>query len=223
MGYARSVGIKRPPGHELTPPPPHDISYQLVYRETTTRDRNWGITLSWALSLLDSLLPPDLVSRLQDSQPETSLPVASADEQGVLIRDGATGAVKIRVLYLDCPPHADPKDQARPFFWPHLNYGKKLVDLKYDTPAQVTAHFVDGSTETGSVVVGADTGPSQICPYLLGEKAAAQEVLHYAFMNFAFSLPTDKARWLDSFINPNVVLAGLAKRLEKTFVDSPIV
>jgi hypothetical protein len=69
----------------------HNISYELVDRETTPRDRNWGITLSWALPLLEALLPDDLIPSLQRCQPDTSLAVADASAQGVLIRDGATG------------------------------------------------------------------------------------------------------------------------------------
>ncbi|KAK0702788.1 hypothetical protein B0H67DRAFT_500050 [Lasiosphaeris hirsuta] len=192
----------------------HSISCQLVDRETTPRDRNWGITLSWALPLLEGLLPPDLVARLQDCQPDTSLPVASAGEQGVLIRDGATGAIKIRVLYPDGVRRMQIQKTKRILSSGlNLQHGKKLLDLTYDTLDQATAHFADGTSETGNVVVGADGGSSQVRRCLLGEEAAAQEVLPYAFMNFPFTLPADKARWLDSVMNPSVDVAPHPKSM----------
>ncbi|KAK0649150.1 hypothetical protein B0T16DRAFT_409522 [Cercophora newfieldiana] len=192
----------------------HNISYQLIDRETTPRDRNWGITLSWALPLLNGLLPPDLASRLQDCQPDTSLSVASAGEQGVLIRDGLTGDTKIRVLYPDGVRRMQIQKTKRVLSQGlNIKYGKKLLDLTYDAPGQVTAHFADGTTEAGNVVVGADGGSSQVRRCLLGEKAAAQEVLPYAFMNFPFSLPADKARWLDSVMNPSVDVAPHPKSM----------
>ncbi|KXX73145.1 6-hydroxynicotinate 3-monooxygenase [Madurella mycetomatis] len=186
----------------------HNISYSLVDRETAPRDRNWGITLSWALPLLESLLPPDLVSQLQACQPDTSLSVSSAGEQGVLIRDGATGAIKIRVLYPDGVRRMQIQKTKRVLSSGlRLQYGKRLVSLSYDSQDQVTAHFADGTSETGSIVVGADGGSSQVRRCLLGEAAAAQEVLPYAFMNFPFSLPAEKARWLDGVMNPSVDVA----------------
>ncbi|KAK3314051.1 hypothetical protein B0H66DRAFT_584451 [Apodospora peruviana] len=208
----------------------HGISYRLVDRETTPRDRNWGITLSWALPLLESLLPPALVAQLQACQPDTSLSVASAGEQGVLIRDGGTGAIKIRMSYPGGVRRMQIQKTKRVLSAGlHLEYGKKLVSLSYDdSPEGVTAHFADGTTETGSVVVGADGGASQVRRCLLGEEAAAQEVLPYAFMNFPFSLPAEKARWLDGVMNPSVDVAPHPKAmymglflLDKPDLDRP--
>lgn len=97
----------------------------------------------------------------------------------------------------------------------NLQYGKKLVKLSYpdDNDKLVTAHFDDGTSVTGNVVIGADGGSSKVRRCLLGEEAAAQEVLPYAFMNFPFSLPAEKARWLDSVMNPSVDVAPHPKSM----------
>ena len=57
------------------------------------------------------------------------------------------------------------------------------------------------------MIIGADGGASQVRRWLLSEELAAQEVLPYAFMNFSFTLPADKAVWLDNEMNPNVDVA----------------
>ncbi|KAK1750075.1 monooxygenase [Echria macrotheca] len=207
----------------------HNISYVLFDRETTPRDRNWGITLSWALPLLESLLPAELVSQLHLCQPDTSLSVAAASEQGVLVRDGLTGAVKIRMKYPSGVRRMQIQKTKRVLSAGlNVHYGKKLESLSYGDDGSVTAHFADGTSETGSVVIGADGGASKVRRCLLNEEDAAQEVLPYAFMNFSFSLPADKARWLDAEMNPSVDVAPHPKGmymglflLDKPDLDRP--
>lgn len=93
----------------------------------------------------------------------------------------------------------------------NIKYGKRLTEITTDESG-VTAHFEDGTTERGSVVLGTDGGTSQVRRWLLGD-LAEQEVLPYAFMNFPFTLPADKAVWLDEVMNPNVDVAGQPKNM----------
>ncbi len=155
----------------------------------------------------------------------------------MLIRDGATGAVKIRVLYPDGVRRMQIQKTKRVLSTGlNLQYGKKLVSLSYSDPdasqsqgeSTATAHFADGTTITGNVVIGADGGASQVRRCLLGETLAAQEVLPYAFMNFPFKLPAERARWLDGVMNPSVDVAPHPKSmymglflLDKPDLDRP--
>lgn len=209
----------------------NNIHCTIVDRETTPRDRNWGITLSWALPLLSKLLPEDLYDNLQACQPDPSLDGERAGKEGILIRDGATGGVKIRVQFPVIRRVNIQKTKTNLGKGLNIKYGKKLVDIIINDDAGhvngVTAKFEDGTDLTGSVIVGADGGNSMVRRWLLGE-LAAQEVLPYAFMNFPFTLPAERARWLDSVMNPNVDVAPHPKsmyiglfQLDKPDLDRP--
>lgn len=181
-------------------------------RETKPRGRNWGVTLSWADPLFEKLLPEELYANMQVCQPDPNLSVQEAGERGVLIRDGSTGKTisnphmpLIRRMQIQ----KTKKHLAQGL---NIKYGKRLTDITMDGDDGVTAHFDDGTTETGSVIVGADGGASVVRKWLLGE-AAEQEVLPYAFMNFPFTLPAEQAVWLDKEMNPNVDAATHPKNM----------
>ncbi|KAF2665532.1 putative monooxygenase [Microthyrium microscopicum] len=188
-----------------------NISYSLYDRESTPRDRSWGITLSWALPLLEQLLPADLFSEIKVCQPDPTLDSKDAGKAGILIRDGSTGLPKAQATFPVIRRVNIQKTKKHLAQGLDVQYGKKLLDISVEGD-MVIAYFDDGSKETGNVIIGADGGNSQVRKWLLGD-AAAQEVLPYAFMNFAFSLPADKAKWADSVMNPNVDVATHPKNM----------
>jgi NAD(P)-binding Rossmann-like domain len=69
----------------------NDISYSIFEKEATARDRNWGVTISWAVPFLEKCLPPELFDRLAECYPDPGLDCAVQGCESVLIRDGATG------------------------------------------------------------------------------------------------------------------------------------
>lgn len=114
-----------------------------------------------------------------------------------------------------------------------VQYGKKLVDIEVLSDdnvigRRVLAKFDDGTSLAASVIVGADGGVSNVRRWLLGDELAAQEQLPLAFMNFPFTLPAEKAVWLDNEMNPNVDVATHPKSmylgiflLDKPDLDRP--
>ncbi|ETS82031.1 hypothetical protein PFICI_07033 [Pestalotiopsis fici W106-1] len=196
----------------------NDIPFTIVDRETSPRGRNWGVTLSWGHAQLEKLLPKDLWANLQQCQPDSSLNVKTSEKQCILVRDGATGETLnaapfpgIRRLQIQ----KTKKNWARGL---DIQYGKKLVDIETledenDNDHRVLAKFEDGTSIAASVIVGADGGVSNVRRWLLGEELAAQEILPYTFMNFSFTLPADKALWLDHEMNPNVDVAPHPKSM----------
>jgi 2-polyprenyl-6-methoxyphenol hydroxylase-like FAD-dependent oxidoreductase len=169
------------------------------------------VTISWAHPLLQKHLPQDLFNNLQAVQPDTSLDTKAAGKDTILIRDGASGETKVEVHF---PGVRRMQIQKTKKAWSkglNMKFGKRLTDISV-TDEGTTAHFADGSFETGSIIIGADGGSSQVRCWLLGD-LAEQEVLPYAFMNFPFTLPAEKALWLDKTMNPNVDVATHPKNM----------
>ena len=154
------------------------------------------------------------------------LDAKTAGEEGILIRDGASGATKIKVSFPVIRRVNIQKTKKNLGSGININYGKKLLDISINDTT-ITAHFEDGTSETGSVIIGADGGNSQVRRWLL-QDLATQEVLPFQFMNFSFSLPAEKALWLDKVMNHNVDVATHPKSmymglfmLDKPNVDKP--
>ncbi|KAE9992347.1 hypothetical protein EG327_009301 [Venturia inaequalis] len=189
----------------------NNISYVIVDRETTPRDRNWGVTMSWAHPLIEKLIPADLYANISACQPDQSLDTAGENKETVLIRDGASGETKVEVRMPGIRRMQIKKTKREWAKGINIKYGKKLVDITTSDDG-VTAHFEDGTEEKGSVIIGADGGTSQVRKWLLGD-LAAPEVLPYQFMNFSFTMTAERALYLDGIMNPNVDVATHPKNM----------
>ncbi|PWY75043.1 FAD/NAD(P)-binding domain-containing protein [Aspergillus heteromorphus CBS 117.55] len=200
----------------------HGISYIVVDRETGPRNRNWGVTINWAHTLLDEILPPRLRAELASCQPDESLDIDAVGIDYALIRNGATGE-----------PIATPRSpgmrrlniQKTKRNWGEgldIHYGKKLVDIEV-LESGVIAHFSDGTSETGTVIVGADGASSRVRNWLLGDEKGTPEVLPYAFMNIPTTYTAEQARYLESISNPFVDVGAHPKNMYMGFflLDKP--
>lgn len=185
-----------------------NIAFVIVDRETTPRDRNWCITMSWALPLLQKLVPASIFESINLCQPDPTADPIDAGKYGIAIRDGSTGKVKIRHRFPRIRRINHKKTKHHVSQGLLVEYGKRLVDITVGPDDdEVTAHFADGTQETGTIIVGADGGISQVRRWLLGDEAA-QQVLPCQFMNFSFSLPAESAQWLDKSLGPTVEVAA---------------
>jgi 2-polyprenyl-6-methoxyphenol hydroxylase-like FAD-dependent oxidoreductase len=175
---------------------------------------------------MQQLLPESLYSTLSICQPDPSLDTKAANKECVLIRDGATGETMVEPHF---PGVRRMNIQKTKKTWREgldIRYGKKLTNIEVVDDG-VVAHFEDGTTDKGDVIMGADGGASYVRRWLLGD-VAEQEVLPYTFMNFPFTLKADQARWLDGVMNPNVDVATHPKSmylgiflLDKPDLDKP--
>ncbi|KAH8691651.1 putative monooxygenase [Talaromyces proteolyticus] len=183
----------------------NNIPYVIVDRETAPRDRNWAITLGWALPLLQKLLPDNLYDSIQQCQPDPNLDAKLAGQTGLLVRDGATGEAKTVSRFPSIRRLNIQKTKRHFSEGLDIRYGKRLVDIALapGNDAGVTAYFDDGTSETGTTIVGADGGASHVRRWLLGD-LALPEALPCDFMNFSFTLPADIALRLDKEMNPTV-------------------
>jgi 2-polyprenyl-6-methoxyphenol hydroxylase-like FAD-dependent oxidoreductase len=86
----------------------------------------------------------------------------------------------------------------------HFNnqFGKRLSNIEM-TDSGPVAHFQDGTSEAGTVIIGADGNASFVRRWLLGDDAEPQ-TLPYAFMNFPVRYTAEQARYIDKTMHPIV-------------------
>jgi 2-polyprenyl-6-methoxyphenol hydroxylase-like FAD-dependent oxidoreductase len=203
----------------------HDIPFVVCEKESTPRDRNWGVTISWAVPFLAKCLPPDLFARLQECQPDIRLNNAAEGKESVLIRDGATGHPLIEPSF---PGTRRLQIKRTRRIWGEallehggegVRYGKVLVGIK--TPdegehkGKVIAQFEYGSQEVGDVLIGTDGGSSFVRQVVCRDIKGGCEAwdLGYNFVNFPFTLTREQALWLDETINPSVDVGCHPKKM----------
>lgn len=89
----------------------------------------------------------------------------------------------------------------------NVQFGKALTDIELTSDGGVVAHFHDGTSESGNVLIGCDGGGSQVRPWMLGEEATAR-VLPYTFLNFPMRFTAEQALKMDKMMHP-IVDVGL--------------
>lgn len=152
------------------------INFTIVEAEdnAAARTREWSFGIHWALPMLQSLLPEELWARLKTAQADPSRDASASDvfdmyngQTGEVIKALPTGGMrrfcrrKLRAL---CGEGID------------ILYGKRLDRISYGASEQgVTAHFEDGTSISGSNLVGSDGPRSKVREILLGvERGAAK-------------------------------------------------
>ncbi|KIW12086.1 hypothetical protein PV08_09360 [Exophiala spinifera] len=190
-GLAIAQGLKK-----------NGIDYVVVDKESEPRDRNWGVTIAWSHPFLQELLPPELFDRLAECQPDTKLNSKEAGCESVIIRDGATGETIVEPPF---PAVRRLNIQKTRTLWSkdvNVKFGKTVTNVEL-TSDGVIAHFQDGTSESGTVIVGADGGGSWVRRWLLGDEAEAR-ILPYVFLNFPFRFTADRALKMDKMMHPIV-------------------
>ena len=84
----------------------------------------------------------------------------------------------------------------------NLQFGKRLSKIEM-TESGPIAYFEDGTSEAGTILIGADGNASFVRKWLLGD-AAEPQTLPYAFMNFPVTYTAEQARYIDKTMHPIV-------------------
>ncbi|KAI1035313.1 hypothetical protein LB504_006130 [Fusarium proliferatum] len=143
----------------------HGIPFRVFERDTDleTRGVGWGLTLLWTLPVLKDLLPEHLFSRLPEAYVDREA-VTQGLSSSFPFFDLSTGELKASV------PKAPEAERVRVTRQGlrallatgiEIEWGKGVAGL-VSTDDSVTASFEDGSSATGSLLVGCDGSHSRV-------------------------------------------------------------
>ncbi|KAF2270447.1 FAD/NAD(P)-binding domain-containing protein [Lojkania enalia] len=136
------------------------------------RERDWNMGLHWGAPVLRSLMPDEWWSRIQSLQTDPHVPTKDIDTLSFV--NGATGET---MNSFDLGPfYRLKRSKLRELLSEGLDvqYNKRLSNITYAEDGEsVTAHFTDGTSTTGRLLVGADGARSATRQLLLGPEHGA--------------------------------------------------
>jgi 2-polyprenyl-6-methoxyphenol hydroxylase-like FAD-dependent oxidoreductase len=154
--------------------------------------------LHWGGPILKSLMPDEWWSRIQSVQVDPHVPTKDIDTLSFI--NGATGEP---LTSFDIGPfYRLRRSKLRQLLSQDLDiqYNKRLSDITYaDDGQSVTAHFADGTSATGRLLVGADGARSTTRRLLLGPEQGAIHRVPYAATFIQRKFTRDQALFLRKF------------------------
>jgi 2-polyprenyl-6-methoxyphenol hydroxylase-like FAD-dependent oxidoreductase len=154
--------------------------------------------LHWGAPVLKSLMPDDMWAQIQSIQVDPHVPTKELDTLKWL--QGDTGDTMAAFTF--GPFYRLRRSKLRALLSRDLDiqYDRRLVNVTYaDDGRSVTAHFSNGSSTTGRMVVGADGARSQTRQLLLGVDLAAINHLPYAATFVQRKFTKEQALYLRTF------------------------
>jgi hypothetical protein len=135
--------------------------------------RDWGIAIHWSVPMLEKLLPATLYARLPEVLTDPCHPNKKISEV-VSIYNGQTGEL-LKDMGMPGMIRID-RNRMRKLCGTDIliQHDKSLTSITYGAnDTGVTAHFHDGTTATGDIIIGADGARSIVRELLLGKEKAA--------------------------------------------------
>ncbi|KAF2025085.1 FAD/NAD(P)-binding domain-containing protein [Setomelanomma holmii] len=157
-----------------------------------TRPREWGMTLHWGSSHIQSCLPDDLVARFSEAYADPAQdPNATT---GLPIYNGKTGEI-IMEMAADKPCRVSRK-KMRNLFSEGLDvqYGKELKSAEVGMNGKVKIEFADGTSATGEVLVGCDGAKSRVRTSICGPEVAKLTDVPVSMFNFPYKFDAELAK-----------------------------
>ncbi|KAF2498931.1 FAD/NAD(P)-binding domain-containing protein [Lophium mytilinum] len=154
--------------------------------------------LHWGAPVLKSLIPHEWWDRIQSVQVDPHVPTKEEDTLNFV--NGATGERMTGFTF--GPFYRLRRSKLRALLFQDLDirYDKRLTDISYaEDGSSVTAHFADGTTTTGTMLVGADGARSATRNLLLGPTIGAINRLPYGATFVQTKFSRDRALFLRKF------------------------
>lgn len=154
--------------------------------------------LLWGFPALTSLMPDEWSDRVQSLQVDPYVPTKDLDH--LIWLRGDTGETMATLTF--GPFYRLKRSKLRDLLSQDIDvqYGKQLNTITYaDDRQSVTAHFTDGSSATGRLLVGADGARSTTRQLLLGPELGAINRIPYAATFIQSKFTAEQALFLRSF------------------------
>ena len=118
------------------------------------RPREWGMSIQWGLPLLKTIFTPEKFSQIHTAAVDPNYDPPDPEKMPTF--NGATGEFIKYIPLLRM--YRVSRRKFRLFCAEGINilYGKTLSSITYPNPGQVTATFADGTSSTGTLLIGAD-------------------------------------------------------------------
>lgn len=206
------------------------IPYTLYERDSAEeyqlRPRDWGSLLHWGQEYMQKCLPEDLWKRRAEMwvDPWDDYESHSAS----LIWNGKTGEEIMRPSAVKGTVRVS-RRKVRVFLSQGLDieYSKRLVEVTTQDD-KVMAHFEDGTSATGSLLIGCDGGRSKVREYVVGPDAAKGFDSDYTMINTWTTLPAETALALrakhpiiSQAVHPDNQAGGLIATLDVPYKEAP--
>ncbi|KAL8996071.1 MAG: hypothetical protein Q9188_006656 [Gyalolechia gomerana] len=181
------------------------IAFTVFERDphVSARGRGWGLTIHWSLDTFISMLPQHIVDKLPETyvDPEAS---KRGENGNFLFFDLRNGETRWKV-----PPNKRirvSRERLRTLLLEGLDvkWSRTLASISNPAAETVTAHFTDGTSATGRLLIGADGSRSTVRSLLLPHNAqlAVNNELPVRLLGASVVYPRElalKMRALDPF------------------------
>ncbi|KAI9813308.1 MAG: hypothetical protein M1827_004250 [Pycnora praestabilis] len=172
------------------------ISFSIFEREGSDgyriRPRDWGMALHWATQYVGSCLPPDLADRTSEMMTDPFTTV-NPDDNVLPFHNGKTGELLANLPIKNTVRISRRKMRKLCSEGIDIQYNKRLIDIKDDGGSKVTISFDDGTTASGSIIVGCEGARSAVREILLGPEEASLMRLPVTMFNFTEQYPAELA------------------------------
>ncbi|KAF4635777.1 hypothetical protein G7Y89_g2323 [Cudoniella acicularis] len=176
------------------------IKFTIFEREPANlqRARDWNMGVHWGIPILETLIPPEAFAKLDSAQVDPNRPCPPSDT--IKFLHGKTG----EQIGGATTPHIYRlrRSKLRALLSEGLDiqYSKTISFITHsEDGATVTAHFADGTTAGGSILVGADGARSIVRTLLLGAEAAAITPLEVAASIVQAKYTAEQVKFLRSW------------------------